>query len=213
MEDSTLMVAYISLKADLAELERDTMKARRIVDDKLSKPARINVNSEPLVQAGRAADVAASKIKGIAGVDMKPLARDSDWVTQAFLSIKQSSEEAAEGVRGIADADMSKAARGVDNLTNKVERLGAATKRASAHALITPQGGGGGAGGSGGLGFGGRVLATGVGSIAGRAVMGGGVAGAASGIASAAMASPALVGGIALAGAPLLGTAPAAAAY
>lgn len=213
-ESSELMRAYVTIRGDLSGLERDTAKARSIVDGKLASPVKITVNGEPIVQAGRAADVAAAKIKGVAGVDMKPLARDSDFVTQAFLAMKKEAAEAAKGLEHLSDADLRKVEAGIDRLTRKVERLGAASRRAGAGSLITPRGGGAmgpmipGAGG--GLGFGGRMLATGVGSAVGSSFGGGmgGMGGIARGAIGAAMRSPA---GMAIAGAGLVGTATGAA--
>ncbi len=212
-ESSELMRAYVTIRADLAELERDMAKARQIVDGKLSKPAKVNVNSDSVTQAGRAADIAAAKIKGVAGVDMQPLARDSDFVTQAFLAMKKEASEAAKSLRGVSDADLRKAEAGVDRLTGKIERLGAASKRANANSLITPRGGVDGIGPSGGGGRGG-FLSHAAGSFAGglgARAFGGAGGGMIRGAAGAAMRSPALLGLAGAAGVGAVGVATGAA--
>lgn len=150
MDDTTqsndLMTAFVRLKADLSGLSRDTATARRIVDGGLAKPVKITVNSEPIVQAGKAAADTAAKIKSIGNADTSRLARGIGAIDQAFAAMSRSASDAKQSAKGITDLDTRRAEAGVDRLAGKVRKLGEESRRAGlsgSGGVIVPGGGAG----------------------------------------------------------------------
>jgi|GEM_PF-3456062 len=129
-ESSELMRAYVTIRGDLSGLERDTAKARQIVDGKLASPVKITVNGEPIVQAGRAADVAAAKIKGVVNIDASKLDRSMSWIDQAFRNMSRSAGELDGKLSGMAENSMRNVARGYDQIAAKVRSVAGEARRA-----------------------------------------------------------------------------------
>lgn len=214
--ESPLMAAYVSIRADLSQLQKDTAKARQIVEYGLARPIRLNINSDALTKVSRAADEAAAKIKGIANADTSKLTRGINAVDHAFRLLAVSSRETVKSLEGVGKADFRQAENNVDRLTDKVRRLGDESRRAqksssSSSGLIIPGAGGGHQGyAAGGM----LHSATGslLGGLAARGI-GGLAGGAMRGVVGAAMRSPA---GLAAVGGTILGgtaLAPVAGAY